>query len=365
MNSLEITTEFRDQLAHCIAQRDSVPAVDPMGADQWIAMSALQKGIRRGREEVAIQAAATLLLNAPDRLWRRLGGIAFEDVGLADLDAVGMTVAALAGKRFRALLGGEWAVASFVVSALTRAPKCRASDDLLMTGERHPNYATARRELATLSTRELLAICTGAEELPVRALAAWYGLGIFRPSRWLHGRRGDPQAVFDHLFNHGQSPTVVAVAREGYRRTGDPLAAFLPLLWPSRQSEPTTTADDEIPSETDVNGVPGWALDRYSRVGADCLKAFMAGNTETARWVKANVPPAGRVDFIGDVLFRTEGQVCKARMAWPTVTELRRVVDIECHRNCKDATEILALMREDMPEMNRVRVNPNGGSDHV
>jgi hypothetical protein len=69
-------------------------------------MSALQKAIRRGREDLALRAAATLLLDEPTRFWRRCGVIAFEDVGLASVDTLGIVTAALGGKRMRAALGG-------------------------------------------------------------------------------------------------------------------------------------------------------------------------------------------------------------------------------------------------------------------
>jgi hypothetical protein len=60
-----------------------------MDASPWVAMSAMQKAIRRGREDLALSAAATLLRNAPDKLWRRVGCIAYEDVGVASLAAAG------------------------------------------------------------------------------------------------------------------------------------------------------------------------------------------------------------------------------------------------------------------------------------
>ena len=47
-----------------------------MDASPWLAMSAMQKAIRRGREDLALGAAATLLRDAPDKLWRRIGCIA-------------------------------------------------------------------------------------------------------------------------------------------------------------------------------------------------------------------------------------------------------------------------------------------------
>src|SRR5688572_16172109 len=173
---------------------DAVAAVErrtpwPMDISPWIAMSLLQKAIRRGDEDFALRAAATLLETSPERLWRRCGGIAFEDVGLADLETVSLVTAALAGKRFRATLGGEWPVVSCIVSAMARATKCRAADDLLMSVELHPAYQGIRNRLASAGTEDLLDIVVDPGHLSERAIALWYALGTdCRPSRHLHPR---------------------------------------------------------------------------------------------------------------------------------------------------------------------------------
>jgi replication-associated recombination protein RarA len=44
-------------------------------------MSAMQKVLRWGRDDLALSAAATLLRDARDKLWRRIGCIAYEDIG--------------------------------------------------------------------------------------------------------------------------------------------------------------------------------------------------------------------------------------------------------------------------------------------
>ena len=190
-------------------------------------MALLQKAVWCGRTDLALQAAATLLLGARDRLWRRCGGIAFEDIGLADLDVVG-SVAASLSKRLRSSLGGEWSVASLVVCLLAEARKCRAADDLLMCAERHPAFAEARRELAELATRDLLEIVTSPSPLIERGLALWYALGTDRrTSKHLVSRRGQPQTVFDHLCEAGLPHTVVEIAWEGHRKIGEVLCAFV------------------------------------------------------------------------------------------------------------------------------------------
>jgi hypothetical protein len=103
------------------------PSCDPVTVSPWVAMSLLQKAIRRGRGNLAFRAAATLLRDAPEKLWRRLACIAFEDIGLGDVDTVAQVTAGMTGKKFRASPGGEWATASFLVSKMADASKCRAN----------------------------------------------------------------------------------------------------------------------------------------------------------------------------------------------------------------------------------------------
>lgn len=366
MNGPEVFSVIKQQFATAIATWKA-PPFKPLAISPWLGAALLQKSIRRGEENLALRAAATLIQISPDRLWRRCGGIAAEDVGLGDTDVVANVAASLSGKRFRSGLGDEWRVASFIVSQMVMATKCRASDDLLMTAERHPRLTHARREFSTLSTRELLSIVAGSASIPERGLALWYALGTgHRPSLWLHPRRGEPNVVFDQLCEMGLPHTIVEIGRELFRRTGEPLGPFLSLLAPQRQVETATVADDDIPPATMIGEMPSWAFDRYSREGLACLQLFLRGNSETARWVRSHVPPTKRVDFLGDVLFRDEGQITRQRLHWPTADELRRLVDLECAGNgCADATEIVRLMRSDLPELNRVRVELLGGRNHA
>ncbi len=352
----------RQQLSDAISK--SQPATcDPLNVSPWIAMSTLQKAIRRGNEPLALRAAATLLHVSPERLWRRCGCIAFEDIGVADINTVAFVTAALAGKRFRASLGGEWVVASYIVSKMVHAPKCRGADDLLMAAELPPAFTDARRELPAMPTRELLTLMIGDEPLPVRALACWFAIGIDqRPSSHLNYRRGNPYAVFDALNEAGYPHALVETARENFRRTREVLAPFTVLLWQSRQSAPIL-ADDDMPPEVMIGDVPGWALDTYTREGRRALKLFLQSDSASAQWINANVPAGQRVNLLGNIVFRVEGQLVRHRSRWPMSDELRRMVDVGSHGPaCADATELLALVRRDFPTLNGVRLPLNGGS---
>jgi hypothetical protein len=363
MTEPDLIGTAKTRLCEAIAEFQT-PLCDPLTISPWVAMSLLQKAIRRGRKDLALRAAATLLHRSPERLWRRLGCIAFEDVGLGDFDTVAVVTSALSGKRYRENLGGEWHVASCIVFRMVHSPKCRAADDLLMTAELHPAFTGARRELAAMSTRELLAVMIGDEPLPVRALACWFATGTDqRPSSHLSYRRGDPQEVFDTLNAAGYPPTLVEMAREGFRRTREVLAPFTVLLWPSGQSAHPILAEDDMPPEIMVGDVPGWALDTYTREGRRALKLFLKSDCASARWIKANVPAGQRVNLLGNIVFRIEGGLVRRRSRWPMSDELRYMVDVGSHGPaCADATEILQLMRDDIPALNGVRLRLNGGS---
>jgi hypothetical protein len=327
-----------------------------MDASPWLAMSAMQKAIRRGREDLALSAAATLLRDAPDKLWRWIGCIAYEDVGLASLDTVGIATVSLGGKQARAALGGEWPVASCVVAKLSRAPKCRAADDLLMASELHPAYAETRAELPYLTTRDLITIAIGQGPIPERALALWYTLGTDRDRSTLVSRRGDPLAVFDRLCEASWPYTIVEVAREGFRRTRTALCPLVALL----ACEPRQAAQlesDELPPEEVIGDVPTWAVDLYPREGRAAHARFLQIGSRAAEWVRRNVSPSRRVSFLGHIIFRVEGGLVANRLRWPLAEELRRQVDFECSGpECPDATEILELMRADLPLLNEARV---------
>ncbi len=72
MTAPDPLARFPTDLVRRLAARDQVPEGQPTTLSPWVAMSLLQKAVRRGRKDLALRAAATLLRDAPDRLWRRL-----------------------------------------------------------------------------------------------------------------------------------------------------------------------------------------------------------------------------------------------------------------------------------------------------
>jgi hypothetical protein len=162
-------------------------------------------------------------------------------------------------------------------------------------------------------------------------------------------RRGEPHALFDHLCDAGLPHTVVEIAREGFRKTGDVLCPFVALLAPLALKEPRVVVDDELPPEAMIGGVPGWAYDLYSREGRAALARFLEGSSATACWVRSHVPPPKRIDFLGSLVFRVEGGLCRSRLRWRAGDRLR-LADLGSH-----GSGILEILRDDLPVLNEAR----------
>ena len=361
MNGPEIQRQIEQDLRRAVARLVEVPRPDPLPGSPWLAMSAAQKAIRRGRKDLALRAAATLLRAAPDRLWRRLGCIAAEDVGLGDLEAVGIATAAAAGVRKRADLGGDWPVACAVVAALADAPKCRAADDLLMICELHPAYARQRIEFRHRSSRELTEIVCGTMAIEERAVALWCALGGGPRDVGLRRPRSETQAVFDRLCDAGWSRTLVEVARASFNRTGEPLGPLLALL--ARQPmEPSSIKPEDFPAEVAIDGTPGWALDAFTREGRAAFARFLETDAGSARWLRRYVSSSRRVAVLGHCVFRVEGGLVDRRLHWPLADQLRAEVDAYCAGpGCRDVSELLELVRADIPILNEARAEVCGG----
>jgi hypothetical protein len=358
MNRDMILDDCRDKLAGLVhEQSTNLPAYEPLNISPWIAMSLMQKAIRRGREDWALRASATLLKIAPDRFWRRLCITAYEDIGVADMESISLVTSSLKGKRWREKVGGEWSVASYLITRMSQEANCRAADDLVAVAIYHPSLETARQDLILKPTYDLLEYATGPARLPERAVALWYAIGS--NSFNSHGfpiRQGEPQVAFDHLRTVGIPDTVIEIAREGFRKSGEILCPFIILLWREYQQSPSETEPDEIPEEELIGGVPCWAFDMHVREGNQAMNQFLKMDCDSADWIKAHLPSNKRRWFLGEVLFRIESGVVANRLRWEAGDDLRQKADWECFGLEPPAvSELTELLRSDLPKLNEVR----------
>ena len=229
----------------------------PLNISPWVAMSLMQKAIRRGEEQLAQGAALALLHNAPDKLWRRLCVTAFEDIGVADFETVALVTAGLTGKVWRDKNGGDAAIANHLIHRMCAAAKCRAADNLAYVCERHPNYEEARLNFAYMPIPELFNVIASDARLPERAIALWFAIGPHRcRSAVLPDRKGEPHEVLDALCELGFPDSVVEPCRVGLTKSGEIMAPFTALLWPEFQTSKHSIIQDDMPETEMIGGVP-------------------------------------------------------------------------------------------------------------
>ena len=362
----DILASFRNELAAHLANYRP-PAVDPLPISPWIASSLLQKAIRRGRADLALAASSTLMLTDPVRLWRRLGCIAFEDVGLADPRTVGLVTAAVAGKRVRATMGGEWKVAAWMTERLAASPKSRATDDLLMAVETLPRLKDHRRALAERNFVDLQLTALESADLYERAIAILYLSGTdVRRSRCLRPYQGDVYLAFNVLDRLAVPPTLLAIAREGLRRTNALLAPLFALLSTEHADGHVAFTDDTLPPEVMIGPTPGWALDGYTREGKEAIRRFLMTDDPFAAWAKRRLPESARQRVAALALFHVEGGRLSRRQRTPFNDELRRVNEIECLGvEAGEAREALEMMLSGIPSLNAIRADIMEGLTNV
>ena len=362
----DVLGSFRQELVKPLAAYRPRPLA-PLPISPWIAMSLLQKAIRRGEQAWALAAAATLLIDAPDKLWRRLAGIAAEDVALADICATGAMVGMMAGKRMRASLGGEWIVAAWLTQRLCEACTSWATDDLLMTTQLHPSLQSERERFAELSNHHLRLMLLGTDSLHVRALALLYLAGTAgKPVDHLASRRGEPAVAFDVLDEMGTPLTVLELAREGYRISREPLWLLMALL----AAEPAgfgceAESDDDMPPEIMTGPVPGWPVDSFTREGKLAISCLLHGASPYTRWLQAHVERSQQRTVTARALFHVEGGLLRKRCQSSLNDDLRATNEKEClGLPAVLAEDALRLLRDDLPILDDIRAEIMKGQSH-
>lgn len=341
-----------------LASDHKAPCIEPLDISPWVAMSALQKGIRRGDVDLALRAAVTLLQIDPARLWRRLIGIVFEDIGLGSVETIRLVADATLGKKVREAVGGEWHVASLIVSLMCAAPKCRATDDLFIAISHHHELAELRGTLAGVDLLEHLRRVEAHDALLGASLAALHSSGV----RWtgqVQGRTSSPKALFTAMRMAGTENEIVDLTEQGFRRTREALPILLPFLTRARPSGELAIADDELPAVVmGRNGVPTFCLDLFSWEGKAALSRFLKRDTATGNWLRTYVPSQRRLAVLAGGLFRIEGGLVRKRVQWPCAITLRWLADSGYHgMKLTDPAGMLEIIRADLPVIDEERGN--------
>jgi hypothetical protein len=277
--------------------------------DRWLALSSLQKSIRRGAIEPAT-AAAEVLWSEPSRLLDRLLVIGLEDIGVGDLEVLPEVIELTTDRAWRRKLpdkGRELTLG--LVDRMCAATKSRFSDEILAIAQLEPALGPARTELAMASTEQLAGYSATSDDIGVRALASWFLAGTARyPMDGVPRRQGDLAAVWEVARGQGVPADCLHLLDCAARRMPWPLALLLPISYVSKAGGTPTQVAQAEPYET-WRGVPLYALDQFTRRGRVAIGRWVAGCRELQEILEAAPGPAWP-KIIRYAVFAVESQVC-------------------------------------------------------
>ena len=326
--SLEI--RYRQDLFQSMQPSSGTVAITPLRADKYIAMSMMQKAIRRGEYEFAFSAAQNLLNSDSRAFWRRMCIIVFEDIGIANLDLVGRITIAAGDSRLRQKLGGDHIVAATLVSEMCNSEKDRTTDDLLEFVERSAVLRNLRDELAELDLRGRLAgAMRNDQRFSHQATAAWAAsVGLtFEPTK-ISDRIACPTAYFETQIEHGFDRTCVELSKLGLSRSGVPLAIFLPLIGWKLASEQTSASDDPFPPATLIKGIPSWVFNGHTRTGLAAFREYLTRSPRIKNFVDSNsTKELSKPKIVASLIFRLESGQMTKRLHWPTGDHIRVAIE--------------------------------------
>lgn len=303
--------------AHRQLIRAAIGAVSPVMAlphwrklvkmDRWILASALQKCIRRGLQDEAVNVAVAIHSVDPQYGWRRLRVIAFEDVGMGNIEAVAAVVA-IAGKRQLRNAIGDLQVFVGQVQSLTASVKDRTACDLLSWIGCAPDSADFRTVLLGMPSRwETIALTS---ELPVwqrtMALQLLAGCTERTGGGYRTISRSNPDAlnrVVEALEPH--SLVAFAVLRGKGTESLNVALLFAYLLRRQASRRPTVSREAEVRNPARIGGVIAPSFCMYTRVGLRALRMFLHRDAE----LRDMLASAGATDAfraLGLLVFQVE-----------------------------------------------------------
>lgn len=310
-----------DDLSDAVV-RYTAPVARPFATTRWIARSCLQKSIRRGETDIAHRAVATLFAQSPFTIWSHLIVIVLEDVGVPGSNLVKQVTVAGRNRGWRHAVGGDWKVASYLITKMCESKHCQAACDLLLRSTYLPDLENVRSDALEMSMARL-ASCLCDSDLPlekrgIAALAIGGGLAEGQTHR-------DANAVFGLLADCVADPSIVKTCHDAWKTCRNEMAFLLPLIseaWMERTCE--RICNDQMPAVAMVGEVPGYALNQHTWEGGQVARRYLRLSPELKTLLDgAGVPEALQPKTVGNLLFLYDGSCLARRLRWPVGDTLR------------------------------------------
>ena len=106
------------------------------------------------------------------------------------------------------------------------------------------------------------------------------------------------------------------------RRTREPLAVLLPLIWLAVQTEQRNLVRSPLPLTEKIGKLPLYALDMHTRVGRRALDCFSRENTEIRELLRRYAPDRSGIDAVRVAAFYAEAACVASQFVTPTTRHL-------------------------------------------
>lgn len=227
------------------------PRYTPTLDRKFMDASCLQKSIRRNLPQYALPAAARLFTHHSHYLIRRLGTIALEDIGMANLPLVVryMADAVQVVNRTDATTRA-WTMRQ--VEALCASPKSRYLTEISFTSHFHPAFQKFTTEMQLLGESKALDLLT----LETDPLAAQCIVKTLAPATLATCVTPELASLFAQARQ---------LKCEGLHY------AILPALC----EQPLPAVTHSLPAPTIIAGLPSYTYDKHTRSGSLALRRFL------------------------------------------------------------------------------------------
>jgi hypothetical protein len=334
------------------------------GFDAWLLMSAVQKAIRRGDADLAENAVSALWRLRGKSVWRRLVIIAFEDIGVASVDAMIATCAdrltafTVAPGRTRGV--DDEALLRGAARRLALVAKDRSADFLVSIAQTHPAFEAARGRIAGLSVaRQLALVADPAAPIVERAIAAWFASGMnFGDERRVS--EGDRSALFKTFRDLGVPRDLVSATREAAAYTGEPITLMVPLLWlAASASSSHSVSEQSTPPVRKVGDLPTYALDKHCWLGKAAIRRFARECRDVDEALVRYVPEFRALDAAYMAAFYADAAPVSLRFEWNGCRELERLgLEADMHKAgvpLAGIDPLLAAVRDNLDHLDAIR----------
>jgi hypothetical protein len=333
----------------------------PLTIDPWVASSLLQKAIRRGDADLAERAAITLHRLRGNGIWRRFLVIAFEDIGVASIDALIKTTAACTAPSWRTdVAGGDERVLCLIARLLAAVPKDRSPDCLISAAQSHPALEDARRRVGAMTIAQRVDYAANdTRPLPERAVAAWCASGVEWGAEHRIGR-GDLPGLMSALRHLGVPADLVTATRIAATRTREPIVVMTPLLWLAASAAGDhRVVDCPVPPATMIGDIPSYAFDKHTAVGKSAIHRFAHENHAVRDALAAYVPEYRAKDVACIAAFHVDAAPVSRRFAWDGSAELERLGDeaemMKAGVPREGVAPLLNVIRDNLDHLNAIR----------